>query len=318
MAWVSPVTTWAAMDGIAYTDLNRIEGNTDYLKDNQDAVITLISRIYGLHTHIRKAVGPVYNYSYIAITPGRVAIGSPSIYTAESNSLFTKDITSNWAAGTGNGGFPSGLSLAVDTVYKVFLIVDTDTDTVDFGFDTSATAANLLADATAYDIYIQIGTVRTAASGSAIRYSHDYSTDKTQRIFERSCFPLTVTGYSTALEITAESLHNLKGDFVQLNLPLHGSALTASGSTLKYTCIANNTPNWISGYIDEDAISSGLFYNGAGNNKPGHLRVDASVPEIIAACADGSGNIGESNFTTGGVKGLLYNANYLFHTWKSA
>ena len=32
MAWVAPVTTWAPTDGIADTDLNRIEGNTEYLK----------------------------------------------------------------------------------------------------------------------------------------------------------------------------------------------------------------------------------------------------------------------------------------------
>jgi hypothetical protein len=33
MAWVNPKITWATTDPINYTDFNRVEGNTEYLKD---------------------------------------------------------------------------------------------------------------------------------------------------------------------------------------------------------------------------------------------------------------------------------------------
>ena len=37
MAWSTPKTNWSAGDGVANTDLNRIEGNAQYLKDDIDS-----------------------------------------------------------------------------------------------------------------------------------------------------------------------------------------------------------------------------------------------------------------------------------------
>ena len=77
----------------------------------------------------------------------------------------TKQIDANWAAGDDAGGFPSGLSLAADTGYYLFAIGKAD-GTVDFGFDTSATAANLLSDATGYTYYKAIWWVITNSSSN--------------------------------------------------------------------------------------------------------------------------------------------------------
>lgn len=80
-----------------------------------------------------------------------------------------KQIDAAWAAGgttaSPAGGFPTGISIANDTWYRVFLI-STPGGTVDAGFDTSATAVNLLANATGYTKYRQIGWIRrdTAAN----------------------------------------------------------------------------------------------------------------------------------------------------------
>lgn len=76
------------------------------------------------------------------------------------SAVLTKLIDAAWAVGSGAGGFPTGITLTNDTDYHVFLIKRTDTGVVDAGFDTSLTAVNLLADATNYNAYRRIGTVR--------------------------------------------------------------------------------------------------------------------------------------------------------------
>jgi hypothetical protein len=58
-----------------------------------------------------------------------------------------KEINAIWEAGTNNGGMPNGL-LAADTWYHVFAIRNPTTGAVDFGFDTSLTAVNLIVDHT--------------------------------------------------------------------------------------------------------------------------------------------------------------------------
>lgn len=85
------------------------------------------------------------------------------VLNIKTTGTFVKRIDANWAEGTGNGGFPSGLALAASTAYYVFAIVKSD-DSVDFGFDTSLTAANLLTDASAYTSYRRIGSIRTDSS----------------------------------------------------------------------------------------------------------------------------------------------------------
>lgn len=75
------------------------------------------------------------------------------------------------ALGTGQTGFPTAsLTRAASTWYRVFIVGHTD-GRVDFGFDTSATAANLRADlvsidAAGWSYYRQLGWVRTQ-SGDA-------------------------------------------------------------------------------------------------------------------------------------------------------
>jgi len=82
-------------------------------------------------------------------------------YLLALSSVLTKQIDANWAEGDDAGGFPSGLSLTADTWYHVFLIYKISAlgvITIDGGFDTSTTAANLLSDATNYTRYRRIST----------------------------------------------------------------------------------------------------------------------------------------------------------------
>lgn len=104
----------------------------------------------------------------ISIVPGlckdannscRIALDSPLV----------KRIDANWAEGINQGGFPSGLGLAVDTWYHFYIIMKAD-GTVDAGFDTSLTATNLLADATNYIYYRRVGSVLTDGASNIIQF----------------------------------------------------------------------------------------------------------------------------------------------------
>ena len=83
------------------------------------------------------------------------------------SSAMVKRIDSSWVAGSGNGGLASSLTLAVDTWYHVFVILVGDT--ADAGFDTSTTAANLVADHSATD-YRRVGSVRTDGSKNILNF----------------------------------------------------------------------------------------------------------------------------------------------------
>lgn len=82
------------------------------------------------------------------------------------DSAITKQVDVNWAEGTNLGGFPSGLTLAADTWYHMFVIMSADGSKIDAGFDTNLAAVNLLADATAYSVYRRIGSVLTDGSAN--------------------------------------------------------------------------------------------------------------------------------------------------------
>lgn len=83
----------------------------------------------------------------------------------------TKQIDVDWAAGNDAGGFPSGLTLAIDTWYYLFGIKNNASGVVDAGFDTSITAANLLSDATGYTEFRRIGSVLTDGSFNIIAFT---------------------------------------------------------------------------------------------------------------------------------------------------
>lgn len=86
-------------------------------------------------------------------------------------SAITKQLDVDWAAGNNAGGFPSGLTLAIDTWYHLFAIKNNATKVVDAGFDTSLVAANLLADTTGYTEFKRIGSVLTDGSSNILPFS---------------------------------------------------------------------------------------------------------------------------------------------------
>lgn len=86
------------------------------------------------------------------------------------NAALTKRVdTGSWAQGDNLGGLPAAATLSVDTWYHLFLIAKTD-GTVDAGWDTSLTATNLLAEASAYTYYRRVWSNMTNASSNWLPY----------------------------------------------------------------------------------------------------------------------------------------------------
>lgn len=162
-----------------------IDGDaTQALADGQLALLTCTGAAWTLFRVAPAAGGTPLPRSYLSglglanngtdsdhdidIAPGECRDSANALNLSVAATL-TKRIDAAWAEGNGTGGFPTALTLAADTWYRVFLIGKTD-GTTDAGFDTSATAANLLSDASAYSRYRQIGWVRTyAGTGPDIR-----------------------------------------------------------------------------------------------------------------------------------------------------
>lgn len=105
-------------------------------------------------------------------------------------SALGKQIDVAWAEGgtpgTPAGGFPSGLtsgSPVNDTWYRIFAIRK-NTGQVDAGFDTNTNAAALLADATDYSEFRQIGWIYYEAPGQIRQFFQDGDVFFWQEIWE--------------------------------------------------------------------------------------------------------------------------------------
>ena len=101
----------------------------------------------------------------ISIAAGECA-DSTDAYMMKLTSAMVKQIDSGWAVGTAAGGMFTG-SVAADTWYHVFLIRKDSDGSIDAGYDTSITAANIPAGYTAYR---RIGSVLTDSSANIINF----------------------------------------------------------------------------------------------------------------------------------------------------
>lgn len=120
----------------------------------------------------------------------------------------TKQIDASWAAGTNAGGFPSALTLSADTWYRVFLIGKTD-GTVDAGFDTSSTAANLLSDATGYTLYRRIGSVLTGNTSNILEFRQDGDYFQFNVPFEAAAWSLSTSAANVVVGAPPNSVAHL-------------------------------------------------------------------------------------------------------------
>lgn len=81
---------------------------------------------------------------------------------------FTKSTGGSWAAGTGNNGMGTGLTIANSTWYHVFAIINGGA--ADVYFDTSVSAANAPSGTTAYR---RIGSFKTDSSSNILAFTQN-------------------------------------------------------------------------------------------------------------------------------------------------
>jgi hypothetical protein len=85
----------------------------------------------------------------------------------EHTSTRTKILSGTWAAGNNNGGRFSGVSLSASTWYHCFIMRNTSTNAIDFGFDTSVTGAS---KPSGWDVRL-IWSIKTDASSNIIAFT---------------------------------------------------------------------------------------------------------------------------------------------------
>lgn len=93
---------------------------------------------------------------------------------AINSNIITKQIDATWTQGTNSGGLASGVSLTPDTTYHCFALSNSEGSLVDFGFDTSIVAGNLLSDSAVIlaglTKYKRVGSIITDGSSNIIGF----------------------------------------------------------------------------------------------------------------------------------------------------
>lgn len=132
----------------------------------------------------------------IAIGTATDSTNATSIFLA---SAFTKSTAGAWAAGTGNNGMGTALTIANNTWYHVFAIINAGA--ADVYFDTSLTAANKPASTTAFR---RIGSFRTNGSAQIIDFVQ-FGDEFLWKVAVQDVSTTTLTTTSTLFSLTVPS-----------------------------------------------------------------------------------------------------------------
>lgn len=190
------------------------------------------------------------------------------------SSTLTKRIDANWAEGNNQGGFPSGLTLTANTVYHFYTIAKI-TGQVDGGYDSSLTAANLLADATGYTKYRRRGFIFTDASLNivGINTTDDYTKLKTPRLITSlTTMPTTQATYPcfpSSPSVKVEAL--IDCNFTTTGSPtLHGYLQSPDNDDFTIT-----TSPVLYNFVVDDDLGSEAFQREVITNTAGQIAIKA-------------------------------------------
>jgi len=155
----------------------------------------------------------------IAIAVGECRDAADSADLALS-AVLTKQIDATWAAGDDAGGMFTG-TVANSTWYHVHLIKKDSDGTIDAGYDTSITAANIPAGYTAYR---RIGSVLTDGSANILNFI------QIDEMFYWKDPPLDVNAVATGTALQTKTL-SVPPD---VNVMVHFNFARATGTGLMY------------------------------------------------------------------------------------
>lgn len=224
-------------------------------------------------------------------------------------SNMTKRLNATWAAGDGNGG--RAVALTTDTYYWVHLIYNSSGGAVDVGFDTSGTAANLLA-ASGYTHYRTLGRVYWSA-GATLNFfeeiAHYYYTDRPVR----SGFTVLI---SSIYVITGKTLYagaERLGKFATIWIQ-EGSD-TSINAELKYD-IVSPRPSSIDS-LTEVSSAPCNFLGGYSGDKvlPGEIVLNTTNSFLCKVFTSGTGAIAHNSFGNAALKGLRENTAFTLYLY---
>lgn len=133
------------------------------------------------------------------------AMDSTNGYVLRLTSTLTKQIDAAWAAGTNAGGLFSG-TVAANTTYFVFLIRKDSDGSIDAGFDTSSTAANIPGGYTAFRL---IDALITDGSANIINfYAWPVSNRTIMKYYNAIIQDLSTTTPATSRTLVALTVPN--------------------------------------------------------------------------------------------------------------
>lgn len=145
-------------------DMLLIEDSADSNNKKRLTVDNLLTTRLGIESRITIANNSTDSSHDIDFSTGWMYDSSGEHLLAMS--AMTKRIDAAWAAGTGNGGLFSG-TVANNTWYYCFVIRKTSDGSIDCGFDTSITAANI---PSGYVAYRRVGAIRTDSSANILAF----------------------------------------------------------------------------------------------------------------------------------------------------
>jgi hypothetical protein len=158
---------WSDLGGLAtnYDLLNLYDGTSD---DPIGFVNKIAHRatIYGLPPGYLYGLTLSRSSATVLGIAAGIAIDSTNVIGIKLASAFTKSVAGAWAVGTGNNGMGNALTIANNTWYHVFVILNAGL--ADVYFDTSVTAANKPTNTTHFR---RIGSFKTNGSAQIIDFT---------------------------------------------------------------------------------------------------------------------------------------------------
>jgi len=300
----SDITATGDIDGGTVTGDKVIEDGTGLI-----LVSTMHGDIHGLHLD--------WLYPPQTATATRIVVEEGTCLNSSKAdritlaSNMTKRIDLAWAAGTDNGGMPSPLTVQPSTDYWVFVIWNGSS--ADVGFDTSASAANLLSDS-GYTQYRTLGRVHTDTT-SKIDLFEDITMYCSAYRSVRSGFKLNVSNSYVSVPFDVYGGAERLGRTIQCWIS-DGTG-NSNSTDLEYAFYPNARPTSLN--TDSPTVAACNFLNGAASPLllPGEIRLMALSDVFECLVFDGS-RIHDDGFVNGAsLKGIQQPIAFTFNIFKA-
>lgn len=292
--WVIVLVVFLFLYGLAYAAT--YTGNTvgDLVVTTPDGSIEPVSILDDAVKEIKRAIVsalPIRSYlagyglvnnatdatNDIDIAVGS-AMDSTNVRMLKLASAQTKQLDAVWAVGTNAGGRMSAAGIA-NTTYHVFAIMRVDTNVVDTGFDTSATAPTL---PTNYTLYRRVGSIIRAA-GVIVTFTQDgdYFQVNVPTVEWNENIAGT-TAVTKTLTLVPIGINVIWHGFLGLRIPTSGTTMTILASDLATTDTTPTTvPSGLIGQVTGNAHTADIIDNGSEvqvrTNTSAQIRMRASA-----------------------------------------